>query len=197
MTFFGVDIIKISNIYNSFIQIEELVDAMYQKDFKKGEYIIKEGEFGHTMFVIEEGACELIKDGKVVGNQLGSSTSFGELALLYNCPRTATVRAKTEAKLWAIDRTGFQTIMMRTGMKKQQEHLQFLKSVPELQKIPEASLAKIADVLEEETYVEGDYIIRQGARGETFFILKKGNVEVTQRASLAREAQFLKKLEKV
>merc|ERR1711962_1492976 len=174
-------------------QVRELVDVMFQKEFKKGEYIIREGDPGQNLYVIEEGRCEGIKDGKVV-HEMSPPTAFGELAILYNCTRTATIRANTAAKLWAIDRTGFQTIMMRTGMQRQQEHLDFLQSVTVLKPIPVESLAKIADVLEEAFYDEGEYIIRQGPRGDTFFILKKGNVEVTQRASVHSDPQFVRAL---
>lgn len=177
-------------------QVRELIDVMFQKEFKKGEYIIREGEPGQNLYIIEEGRCEVTKDGKMINDQMGSPTAFGELAILYNCTRTATVRAATSAKLWAIDRQGFQTIMMRTGMQRQQEHLEFLQSTPVLQDIPMESLAKIADVLEEAFYEEGEYIIRQGARGDTFFILKKGTVDVTQRASVHSEPQFVRSLTK-
>lgn len=176
-------------------QVRELVEVMYQKDFKKGEYIIREGEPGQHLYVIEEGRCEVSKDGKVLG-EMGPCKAFGELAILYNCTRTATVRANTTSKLWAIDRQGFQTIMMKTGMQRQQEYTDFLRSVPVLKEIPDDAIAKIADVLEEAYYEEGEYIIRQGARGDTFFILKKGTVDITQRASVHSDPQFVRSLGK-
>ena len=58
-------------------------------------------------------------------------------------------------------------------MQRFKEHLKFLQSVAVLKDVPVPSLAKIADVLEETTYDEGEYIIRQGAHGETFFIIKQ------------------------
>ncbi|XP_066927301.1 cGMP-dependent protein kinase 1-like [Clytia hemisphaerica] len=176
-------------------QVSELVEVMYQKEFKKGEYIIREGEPGSHLYVIEDGQCEVTKDGKQLGT-MGAKKAFGELAILYNCTRTATVRATSTGKLWSIDRQNFQTIMMNTGIKRQQEHMDFLLSVPVLKDIPEDSLSKIADVLEETFYEEGEYIIRQGARGDTFFILKKGTVDVTQRASVHSDPQFVRSLGK-
>ncbi|XP_057314487.1 cGMP-dependent protein kinase 1-like isoform X1 [Hydractinia symbiolongicarpus] len=195
------DIIRAAIKDNDFLtnleqsQVRELVEVMYSKDFKKGEYIIREGEPGQHLYVIEDGKCEVTKDGKVLG-EMSSGKAFGELAILYNCTRTATVRANTTSKLWAIDRQGFQTIMMKTGMERQQEYMDFLKSVPVLRDIPNDALAKIADVLEEAFYEEGEYIIRQGARGDTFFILRKGNVDITQRASVHSEPQFVRSLSK-
>ena len=61
------------------------------------------------------------------------------------------ILATSAGKLWSIDRQGFQTIMMNTGIKRQQEHMDFLLSVPVLKEIPGDSLSKIADVLEEVT----------------------------------------------
>ena len=48
--------------------------------------------------------------------------------------------------------------------------------MPLLKALGEESLLKIADVIDEQRYDEGEYVIRQGARGETFFIIKKGTV---------------------
>lgn len=61
-------------------------------------------------------------------------------------------------------------------MVKQTEYTAFLKSVPTFVNLPEETLIKIADVMEETTYKEGEYIIRQGAMGDTFFIISKGRV---------------------
>lgn len=49
-------------------------------------------------------------------------------------------------------------------------------SVPTFKNLPEETLIKIADVLEETNYKEGEYIVRQGAGGDTFFIISKGRV---------------------
>ena len=86
------------------------------------------------------------------------------------------VLAATDCKLWAIERQCFQTIMMRTAMERQSEYTTFLKSVPTFVNLPEEILIKVADVMEETVYKEGDYIIRQGAVGDTFFIISQGRV---------------------
>ena len=52
---------------------------------------------------------------------------FGELAILYNCTRTASIKALTACKLWAIERNTFQAIMMRFGIEKQNDYMELLK----------------------------------------------------------------------
>ncbi|XP_037523952.1 cGMP-dependent protein kinase 1 isoform X1 [Rhipicephalus sanguineus] len=163
------------------VQIKEITDCMYPVEYAQDSLIIKEGDVGSVVYVMEEGKVEVTKENKFLCT-LGPGKVFGELAILYNCTRTATVKAVSDCKLWAIERQCFQTIMMRTGLVRQSEYTEFLKSVPTFRKLPEETLVKISDVLEETTYAQGDYIIRQGARGDTFFIISKGTVKVTRKA---------------
>ncbi|XP_051883491.1 cGMP-dependent protein kinase 1 isoform X1 [Pristis pectinata] len=176
-------------------QIQEIVDCMYPVEYGKDSCIIKEGDVGSLVYVMEEGKVEVTKEGVKLCT-MGPGKVFGELAILYNCTRTATVKTLTNVKLWAIDRPCFQTIMMRTGLIKHAEYMEFLKSVPTFQNISEEILSKLADVLEETYYEDGEYIIRQGARGDTFFIISKGKVNVTREESSNEEAVFLRTLGK-
>lgn len=69
-------------------------------------------------------------------------------------------------------------------------------SVPTFKDLSEDTLIKISDVLEECYYRKGDYIIRQGARGDTFFIISKGQVRVTIRPEDSFEEKFIRSLGK-
>uniref|UniRef100_A0A667YQW7 Cyclic nucleotide-binding domain-containing protein n=1 Tax=Myripristis murdjan TaxID=586833 RepID=A0A667YQW7_9TELE len=102
-------------------QIQEIVDCMYPVDYGKDACIIEEGDVGSLVYVMEEGKVEVTKEGMKLCT-MGPGKVFGELAILYNCTRTATVRTVTHVKLWAIDRQCFQTIMMRTGLIKHNPH---------------------------------------------------------------------------
>ncbi|XP_061563683.1 cGMP-dependent protein kinase 1 [Cololabis saira] len=174
-------------------QIHEVVDCMYPVHYGKDACIIREGDVGSLVFVMEEGKVEVTKEGVKLCT-MGPGKVFGELAILYNCTRTATVRTLTHIKLWAIDRQCFQTIMMRTGLIKHAEYMDFLKSVPTFQSLPEETLSKLADVMEETHYEDGEYIVRQGAPGDTFFIISKGKVNVTQGDSANQEPVHLREL---
>jgi cGMP-dependent protein kinase len=161
-------------------QVREIVDCMYLKEYPAGSYVIREGEAGAHLFVSAEGDFEVMKEDKVLGN-MGPGKAFGELAILYNCTRTASIRVVVDSKVWVLDRKVFQQIMVRTGLQRLQDNINFLRSVPLLQNLSNEVLAKIADVLEVEFYPAGVYIIRQGANGDTFFIISSGSVKVTQR----------------
>ncbi|XP_056617288.1 cGMP-dependent protein kinase 1a isoform X1 [Triplophysa dalaica] len=195
------DLIKLAILDNDFMknlemsQIQEIVDCMYPLDHDKNSCIIKEGDVGSLVYVLEEGKVEVTKEGLKLCT-MGPGKVFGELAILYNCTRTATVKTVTAVKLWAIDRQCFQTIMMRTGLIKHAEYMELLKSVPTFRGLPEEILSKLADVLEETHYEDGDYIIRQGARGDTFFIISKGKVTLTREDCPGQEPVYLRTLGK-
>ncbi|XP_069467406.1 cGMP-dependent protein kinase 1 isoform X3 [Ambystoma mexicanum] len=195
------DLIKEAILDNDFMknlelsQIQEIVDCMYPVEYGKDSCIIKEGDVGSLVYVMEDGKVEVTKESMKLCT-MGPGKVFGELAILYNCTRTATVKTLTNVKLWAIDRQCFQTIMMRTGLIKHTEYMEFLRSVPTFQTLTEEILSKLADVLEETHYEDGDYIIRQGARGDTFFIISKGQVNVTREDSPSEDPIFIRTLEK-
>ncbi|XP_029921121.1 cGMP-dependent protein kinase 1-like isoform X7 [Myripristis murdjan] len=176
-------------------QILTIMDCMYPTSLTQGCCVIQEGDDGSTVYVLEEGMVEVTKEGKKLCT-ISPGKVFGELAILYNCTRTASVTALTDIKLWAIDRQGFQTIMMRTGLIKHSQYMEFLHSVPSFQSLPEDILSKLADVLEETHYSDGDYIIRQGATGDTLFIISEGQVKVAQQKSASEEPVFLNTLSK-
>ncbi|KAM9808839.1 cGMP-dependent protein kinase 1 isoform X3 [Syngnathus typhle] len=195
------DLIKEAILDNDFMknlelsQIQEIVDCMYPVEYGKDSCIIKEGDVGSLVYVMEDGKVEVTKESLKLCT-MGPGKVFGELAILYNCTRTATVKTLTNVKLWAIDRQCFQTIMMRTGLIKHTEYMEFLKSVPTFHSLQEDILSKLADVLEETHYEDGEYIIRQGARGDTFFIISKGKVNVTREDSPNGEPVYLRSLGK-
>lgn len=195
------ELIRMAILDNDFMknldmtQIREIVDCMYPVEYIAGSTIIKEGDVGSIVYVMEEGRVEVSRENKYLST-LAPGKVFGELAILYNCKRTATIKAASDCKLWAIERQCFQTIMMRTGLIRQAEYNDFLKSVPIFKDLPEETLIKISDVLEETFYKEGDYIIRQGARGDTFFIISKGKVKVTMKQPSSSEEKYIRTLYK-
>lgn len=80
----------------------------------------------HRFSFFIEGRVEVSREGRYLSTLSGAKV-LGELAILYNCQRTATITANTDCKLWAIERQCFQTIMMRTGLIRQAEYSEFLK----------------------------------------------------------------------
>ena len=69
------------------------------------------GDEGDNFYVIDSGEVEVYVNNQIVLN-ISEGGSFGELALIYGTPRAATVKAKTDVKLWGIDRLSYRRILM-------------------------------------------------------------------------------------
>ena len=87
----------------------DIFDAMQPFNYKPGEMIIEQGEEGDFFYIIDQGDVDVYLNDKCV-TTISDGGSFGELALIYGTPRAATIKAKTETKLWAIDRKVTQSI---------------------------------------------------------------------------------------
>jgi MFS family permease len=86
--------------------LEQLADRMTEVRASAGEEIVRQGEPGDLFYVIEDGTVEVAVDGRPA-HELGRGESFGEIALLRNVPRTATVTARNDVVLYALDRGTF------------------------------------------------------------------------------------------
>jgi len=75
-----------------------------------GEALITQGDPGDRFFVVASGRAEVVRDGSPVG-AIGKGRYFGEVALLRDVPRTATVTASTPMRLFALDRDGFELVI--------------------------------------------------------------------------------------
>jgi len=86
--------------------LEQLADALEEKRVGAGEEVVRQGDHGDRFYLVDEGKLEVIIDGRPA-QWLGPRDSFGEIALLRDVPRTATVRAGTDAVLYALERSEF------------------------------------------------------------------------------------------
>jgi len=80
---------------------------------------------------------------------------------LYNAPRAATVRAKNECVLWALDRETFNHIVKDAAMKKREKYENILKNVEILQTVEPYEISQIADAVKVVNFAQNEQIIKQ------------------------------------
>lgn len=106
----------------------DIFDAMFPVAATPGEVIIQQGDDGDNFYVIDQGEVEVFVDGNMV-IVIGEGGSFGELALIYGTPRAATVKAKSDVKLWGLDRDSYRRILMGSTIRKRKMYEEFLSKV--------------------------------------------------------------------
>lgn len=152
---------------------------------KQGAEVVG-GEPG--LYIIESGTLDAFKTsspddehpGKKVFSYDTAGQSFGELALLYNCPRAATVIASTKSVIWSIDRDTFNNCVKGAALEMQELRDEFLSSVEILKSLTPEERGKIRDVMQPRDFKKGDKIITQGETGLEFFLIAEGSAHAEQ-----------------
>ncbi|KAK9447552.1 cyclic nucleotide-binding-like protein [Limtongia smithiae] len=142
-----------------------------------GVTILKQGDEGEKFYMIESGAVDYFINGTKVSSS-GPDSSFGELALMYNSPRAATVITTQPCVFWILDGTTFRRILMQRTASKRSMYEQFLRDVPVLAPLTAWERAKIADALKAVSFNAGDVIIKEGDVGDLFYLIEDGEAEV-------------------
>jgi hypothetical protein len=86
--------------------LESLARALVPQLVASGVEVIRQGDDGDRFYVIADGEVEILADGRVVATR-GRGEGFGEIALIYDVPRTATVRARRDTRLYSLEREAF------------------------------------------------------------------------------------------
>ncbi|CAI2371039.1 unnamed protein product [Moneuplotes crassus] len=166
-------------------EFEIVIDAMTEVKLNPGECIIKEGDDGDYLYVVETGQlqCSKIFPGNTEPTNLivyNPGGAFGELALLYNAPRAATITAIDECLLWGLDRKTFNHIVKDAAVRKREMYDEFLKKVKILQTMDAYERQTVADAFSKHKYSQGDLIIKEGEDGDELYFLVEGEAQATK-----------------
>jgi len=154
----------------------DIIKKMYLEDVEENYDLIKQkAEKADTFYVIKEGSFAVIIDGTRVA-KLVKGECFGELALMHDAPRAATIRAIEKSQVWTLRRSFFRRAVTAAKKKMHQQRLGWLKEVKIFKCLSDTQLSLIDDALEEMVYSKGQVIIREGAVGDRFYVVKSGCV---------------------
>merc|ERR1719330_928402 len=148
-----------------------VIGAMKEVVAEPGQRLIYQGDQGDFIFVVDSGKLECMKGdnptktgdkfecaGEKVVKTCEAGDVFGELALLYNCPRAASVESK----------------------KKRARYDTFLSNVPLLASMDAYERSQLADALKTDSFKDGQTIVSQGEVGHKFYIIEDGAAKATK-----------------
>uniref|UniRef100_A0A7S2VZA2 cGMP-dependent protein kinase n=1 Tax=Eucampia antarctica TaxID=49252 RepID=A0A7S2VZA2_9STRA len=158
-------------------ELETLVNAMEKRNLPKDAVIIEEGNIGDYFYIIHSGEVKFNVGGKDSGTATKGS-SFGELALLYDCPRAASCTTMTPCSVWRVHQNTFRKILAGKQMDNADEIRGILRNVPFLSNLDTKYLNKMIESIQSISFAKGELIIRKGDEGKVFYILKSGRVKI-------------------
>jgi cAMP-dependent protein kinase regulator len=103
--------------------------------------------------------------------------AFGELALLYNAPRAATITSSGDSTLYSLDRNTFNNIVKEASAKKRQKYESALKQVKILSSMENYEREKLADAVNDRHFKAGETIIKEGNMGDDFYMITEGKAK--------------------
>ncbi|XP_031487553.1 protein phosphatase 2C and cyclic nucleotide-binding/kinase domain-containing protein [Nymphaea colorata] len=172
-----------------------LIESMQKVEVETGDIVVQQGGEGDCFYVVGSGEFEVFasQEGKTEEKEAGrvlhrytaeKLSCFGELALMYNKPLQASVRAVTKGALWALKREDFRAILMSEFSNL--SALKLLRSVDCLSKLTIMQLSDIADSLVEISFSDGETIINKNEHLSGLYIIQKGQVKLSYDTDLIK-----------
>lgn len=155
------------------------VQALQEERVKASTTIIQQGETGDFFYILQEGTVRFEQNQETVG-QGGARTCFGELALLYDTPRAASVVAETDCRLWKVDVGTFRHIVFHhhADGPSFDEMKALIESIELFQHLDSSSISKLIKSFTTVPWNAGTRIVQKGSPGSVFYIVQSGQIRV-------------------
>lgn len=169
-------------IFNSISdsQRNTIINHMKYFEIDAGQTIFEQNSKGSTFYIISVGRVEVLVNSERK-NSLKSGDSFGEMALLHDSPRSATIRTLVKCSLWTVDRQTFRATLEEMNVKNYEENRAFLGSVPAFENLTEQQKDGLLSSLIVQKFSNGTRILNEGDTGDLFYIIKEGSVVCSQK----------------
>lgn len=153
-------------------ELEDVVMQMFYCVVKKGDYVFRQGDDASCFFIIDSGNVSVEIDGSTK-KTISNSDYFGELALLYNAPRSASIKASVDSHFWAIDRKTFKKVVQDITTKNFQENRKFLDDINFFKSMTGPQKDSIAAALISQKFEKDKIIVNKGDQANSYYIIKK------------------------
>ncbi|CAD8098485.1 unnamed protein product [Paramecium sonneborni] len=188
--------IKFLSQYKQKPDFLELCKNLYLKTYEKRQYIFKQGDQGDAFYVILNGSVKVYIDEPTEFKnfmqlkeiaQLGKGDAFGEISLLYNSKRTATVISNERSDLIVLEKDAFQEYMKTIDNSNEMKTvalnrlLQFLESLPVFQMFNKDLLVQLCTKCQIQIYPSQQILLKQGVEPTQMYIIKSGRVKAIKK----------------
>lgn len=174
-------------------QQQDVMKSLKSVTFQDGECVVKQGDRGNKFYMIVKGEAVVTKmvpgqEMEIMLTHLYAGHYFGELALLYDDKRTATVRAVgNDVELMYLSRKDFEKVsFVQVSL--------LLKQVPILKELNRRDQDAVLTRLKHATFRNNEYIVRQGEEGDRFYIITHGEAVITETDPMTKVQKELTRL---
>lgn len=160
-----------------------VINAMEECNFSTDDTVIKQGDDGAVLYLVFSGSLKCYRRMSKTDEEdtylktYEPGEAFGELALLYNAPRAATIIAAEDSVCYSLDRDCFNNIVKDSTVKRRERFEEFVSKIEILQELDSYERGKITDVLTTGKYQDGDKVITEGEVGNKFYFIEEGNAK--------------------
>lgn len=172
--------------------LKTLANSLIEVNYVKGDYIIRQDETGDCMYIIKDGITRVTTTVYGEGGRssikelaiLSTGDFFGEVAIITEELRTASITVISEAaKCYTLSKKILDDVTnIKQGLLERNKcalSSNIINSIPFMKHLPREVKDKLIESFKIMTYNDNVYICRQGAIGNTFYIIAEGNCKVT------------------
>lgn len=157
--------------------IQDLIEHMVCYQLNKKDNVFRQGDPGYNFFIISSGLVDVFVNSLKM-KTLERGQAFGEIALLHNTERKATVTALTRIRLWGLNRTSFKKIITIGNERYYQQNQQFLQSIPVFSQLSARKIEQLLNNITVQTFNTGESIVKEYEDKAEFYIIKEGAVNI-------------------
>lgn len=163
-----------------------LVETTQLQTFPKGKMLIKQGDVGQEVFIVASGFLKCFKADDSTKKEMFlinyiKGDVFGELSLLYNCPRAASIIAETDCSVYSIERETFNQIVRSSIFKRHGLYEELIKQVDFLKGLTNHQRNKLCECFKMEEFVWKDFVIKEGEEAHKIYFILEGTAEALKK----------------
>ena len=122
-----------------------------------------------------------LNDGFLTIAKLKDGSSFGELALIDNKPRMATIRCLRNTNFMVLSKNDYNSVLGVIERRDYQEKINFLKNIPILKVLTRTTLGKLTKQFEPRSCIKGAFLYQEGDPADAVYIVKKGEFQANKK----------------